>query len=298
MTKLPLITIGMPVYNAEAHIGFALEGLLAQTCTDFELLVSDNASTDGTREIVERYGRQDARIHYERQPVNVGPADNYSLLVRRARGQFFKWAASSDWCAPTFLERCKVLLTAHEDTVLVAPRTRTFQETPDVSEDYPWDIEVLGDTPSARLTTLTATVSLNNAMNGLIRLSDLKRTRLIGRYLGADLVLLGHLALLGKFRLVEERLFYRRMSVTTATALQDRAAVWRFHYPQLTAAMLFQGLKRHASWARVALSAPIPVQERMWAITHVARRCYWDRKIFLKDLQGAWRYYTRGTWPD
>jgi len=129
VTKPPLISIGMPVYNGAAYIRLTLEGLLAQTFGDFELIISDNASTDATRDVIEDCMRRDARICYERQTVNIGVNPNSSHVMRRARGEFFKWSSSSDWCAPTFLERCLNELLAHDDAVLVAPRTRLFRDT-------------------------------------------------------------------------------------------------------------------------------------------------------------------------
>lgn len=298
MTKLPLISVGMPAYNAAAYIGSALEGLLAQSFGDFELIVSDNASTDATRDVVEDYMLHDARIRYERQPINIGANPNYSLVARRARGEFFKWSSSSDWCEPTFLERCKDDLLAHDDAVLVVPRTRLFQNQPGISQDYEKDIELLDDTPSARFVRLTGTLALNNAMNGLIRTLALRRTRLIGRYRQADIVLMGHLALLGKFRLLDERLFYRRMDVATATALQDPQAVWRHHYPQLNPRTLCQNSKLLAGWVHVALSAFMPLDERLRILKHVAKMCFWGRHMLAEDIHGVWSYFTRRTWPD
>jgi glycosyltransferase involved in cell wall biosynthesis len=298
VTTSPLITIGVPVYNAAAHLGSTLESLLAQTFTDFELIVSDNASTDATREIVEDYLHRDSRIRYERHALNIGANGNYASLVRLARGTLFKWSAASDWCAPTFLERCKNELLAHEDTVLVAPRTRLFEESPAEYQDYEGDLEVLDETPFGRLKRVTSELALNNAMNGLIRTAALRSARPMGAYLGADVVLMGELALRGKFRLLEDRLFYRRMDVATATAMQARSAVWAHHYPTRSARSLFQGTKRHLGWASGVLRAPISLPERTRAMLHVAKRCYWDKAVFWRDLRGAWQYLVRRTWPD
>jgi glycosyltransferase involved in cell wall biosynthesis len=298
VTTSPLITIGVPVYNAALHLGTTLESLLAQTFADFELIVSDNASTDETRDIVEEFRRKDSRIRYERHAVNIGANGNYAGLVHLARGTLFKWSAASDWCAPTFLERCKSELLAHADTVLAAPRTRLFQEHPAEYQDYEWDIEVLDDTPSERLRRLTSELSLNNAMNGLIRIAALRSARAMGPYLGADVVLMGELVLRGKFRLIDERLFYRRMDVATATAMQARSSVWTHHYPTRSARSLFQGTKRQWGWIVAVLRAPISVSERARTLLHVAKRCYWERGVFWRDLRGAWQYLTRRTWPD
>lgn len=294
---MPKISIGMPAYNSSATIGSAIESLLGQSFSDFELIVSDNASTDSTRGLVEDYASRDRRIRYVRQPVNVGVNPNYSHVARCARGEFFKWSSSSDWCAPRFLERCLQELQLHDDTVLAVPRTRLFRGSPTTSEDYPSDIEILDDQPSARLKRLNSTLALNNAMNGLIRMSALRRTRLLGTYMSADVVLMGHLALLGKFRLVNERLFYRRMEKATATALQDTATVLAQHYPQLSTRALFQGSKQQLGWVRAALSAPMPPAERLRSLKYVAKMCYWDRKAYLQDLRGLWYYFRRAILP-
>ncbi len=298
MNKPPLISIGIPAYNAGASIGSTIEGLLAQSFGDFELIISDNASIDSTRDVVEEYRLRDGRIRYERQSVNVGANANYSHVVRRARGEFFKWSSSSDWCAPTFLERCLKELLAHGDTVLVAPRTRLFQGTPSTSQDYAFDIEILDETPLARFARLHSTLRLNNAMNGLIRMSALRRTRLAEPYLGADVVLMGHLALLGKFRLLPERLFYRRMEAAFATALQTPAAVLKHHYPQPSARTLLQGSKQLMGRVRAALSAPMPIGQKLRSLIYVAKTCYWDRTAVLQDLRGIWHYFIRGTRPE
>jgi glycosyltransferase involved in cell wall biosynthesis len=297
MSAAPKISIGMPAYNSAATIGATIESLLVQSHGDFELIVSDNASTDSTRDVVEAYRRRDARIRYERQSFNIGINPNYSRVAQLARGEFFKWSSSSDWCAPTFLERCLAVIAAHDDTVLVAPRTRLFRDNPDSCEDYASDIEILDDRPSARLRRLTSTLTLNNAINGLIRTSALRRTRLMEAYLSADVVLLGHLALLGKFRLLNERLFYRRMEVATATALQDPAAVRRHHYPRMGPGTLFQGAKQQLGWTRVALSAPMSPGERLRSLVHVAKMCYWRRADYAQDLRGVWRYLARRSHP-
>jgi glycosyltransferase involved in cell wall biosynthesis len=295
MSATPRVSVGMPAYNSAATICSSIESLLAQSFSDFELIVSDNASTDATRDLVESYARRDRRVRLVRQEVNVGVNRNYSHVARRASGELFKWTSSSDWCAPTFLERCVRELDAHGDAVLAVPRTRLFSDTPEMSEDYPRDVEVLDERPSDRLVRLTTTLALNNAMNGVIRMSALKRTPLMGTYIGADVVLMGHLALLGKFRLVDERLFYRRMSEATATALQNRDAVLAYHYPKPGACSLFQNTKQHLGWLRPALSVPMPLRERLPILKYVVKMWYWGRKAWIEDLRGLWYYLARRT---
>lgn len=90
------ITIGMPVYNGAKYIGEALDSLLVQTFTDFELIISDNASTDATQSICEEYARRDLRIRYVRQSENRGALANFQFVLDQAQGEFFMWAAADD----------------------------------------------------------------------------------------------------------------------------------------------------------------------------------------------------------
>jgi glycosyltransferase involved in cell wall biosynthesis len=106
MNAHPKVSIGMPVYNGENFIVESLDALFAQTFTDFELIICDNASTDRTGEICREYAARDARIRYCRNETNIGASANYNLTFELARGDYFKWAAHDDICAPTYVERC------------------------------------------------------------------------------------------------------------------------------------------------------------------------------------------------
>ena len=114
----PRLTIGLPVYNGENFLSEALDTLLAQTYTDFELIISDNASTDGTEEICRRYARSDPRIRYLRQERNIGLVPNHNFLVGQARGEYFKWAGHDDRFAPELVERCIEILDERPHVVL------------------------------------------------------------------------------------------------------------------------------------------------------------------------------------
>lgn len=111
---MPLVSIGMPVYNKPQFLKQAIESLLAQTYRDFELLISDNASTNPEiREICEHYARQDSRVRYVRQPVNLGPMDNFAYVYANTSSPLFMWASDDDIWEPTFVERGVKTLTAN-----------------------------------------------------------------------------------------------------------------------------------------------------------------------------------------
>jgi len=92
----PTVSIGMPVYNGERFITEAIDSILAQTFTDFELIISDNASTDGTEAICNVYAARDSRIRYFRQSKNYGALFNFKFVLNEAQGLYFKWAATDD----------------------------------------------------------------------------------------------------------------------------------------------------------------------------------------------------------
>lgn len=103
MAVPPAVSIGMPVYNGGKYIREALDSLLDQSFTDFELIISDNASTDGTEAICQQYAAKDARIRYVRQPVNLGALANFTFVLDEARGGYFMWAAADDRWDPNWI---------------------------------------------------------------------------------------------------------------------------------------------------------------------------------------------------
>ncbi len=101
---LPAVTIGLPVFNGENFLREAIESLLNQSFTDFELIISDNASTDATGEIIREFQKQDPRIRYTRQPANIGASENYLFVLEQAKSDLFMWATHDDVWASNWLE--------------------------------------------------------------------------------------------------------------------------------------------------------------------------------------------------
>ena len=98
----PPLTIGLPVYNGETHVGIALDDILEQTFGDFELVISDNASTDRTSEICREYAARDPRIRYDRNPHNLGIGPNVNRVFELSQTRYFKWISHDDRHDPTF----------------------------------------------------------------------------------------------------------------------------------------------------------------------------------------------------
>ncbi len=106
----PVVSIGMPVYNGAQYIREALDSLLAQTFTDFELIISDNASSDATQAICSEYARRDPRIQYVRQSENKGAAANFKFVLDCAQAELFMWAAYDDLWAHNYMMDATTLL--------------------------------------------------------------------------------------------------------------------------------------------------------------------------------------------
>jgi glycosyltransferase involved in cell wall biosynthesis len=223
------LTIGLPIYNGERYLREALDSILGQTFGDFALVVSDNASTDTTLEIVREYAARDNRIELVCSETNRGAAWNYNNAFAYCRSPYFKWAAADDMLAPTCLERSLAVFDASPPTVVLAyPLTQFVDEkgTPvGLIEDRL--AAPPGARPHVRLRQVVRNVIYGNLVFAVVRADALRRTRLHGNYPSADYVLLAELALAGEFREIAEPLFLRRIhesiSVRANTSADDLA---------------------------------------------------------------------------
>ncbi|AIJ20604.1 glycosyltransferase family 2 protein [Amycolatopsis methanolica] len=209
MTTAPRLSIGLPVYNGENYVAEAVDNLLAQTFADFELIISDNASTDGTQEICEKYASKDERIRYLRQPRNIGAAPNHNFVVQAARGEFFKWAAHDDLFAPELLAKCVQALDRHPEAALAHSYMAIVDERGEVIENYDYGLATDSPDAAVRFRSLMFTEG-GDDFYGVIRTSVMRRIAPHESYHNAGRKLVGELALHGTFVQVPEVMFFRR----------------------------------------------------------------------------------------
>lgn len=274
---MPRVSIGLPVYNGESYLELALQSLLGQTFDDFEILISDNASSDRTADICQEYAGRDGRIRYERAAENLGAARNYNRVFEMSSGEYFKWAAHDDLCAPTYLERCvETLDRAPSGVVLSYPNLLVIDANGTV---VPWeddDLDLRQKRPYDRLHQVLRNAVMCSPIFGLIRSSALRRTRLIGAYNGSDHVTLAELALLGEFWEIPEQLFYRRRhpgdSVTGKLDTPQVIAEW-FDPKNRDRLLLSPRGRLFVEHLRAVARARIPVVEQM--------RCF---RLVLSEL--------------
>ncbi len=291
MKPVPVVSIGMPVYNAEQFLRQALDSVLAQSLTAFELLISDNASTDSTEEICREYARRDPRVSYVRQPSNLGLPANWNYVARRARGRFFKWASGNDYLAPTMLEACVHELETNPDVVLAYGRTRLVDELGVRDDVYMGDFAVLDDAPSARFRAVTEQLTLNNAVSGLHRADVLKQTGLIRPYPGSDVVLMGELALRGKFAMAHDVLFFRRIDASSFSARLGAEELHKLYAPTARAWQPVL-LMRHKDLIAAIFRAQIPFREKLRCLRVAAQHLYWEKSRLFDELTAPLRTKT------
>jgi glycosyltransferase involved in cell wall biosynthesis len=209
-SRIPRVSVGVPVFDGENYVAEALDSLLAQTYEDFELIISDNASTDATEEICRAYACRDSRIRYVRNEANVGAAKNFNQLVALAKGEYFKWAAHDDLCGAQFLERCVDALDRDASVVLSYPWQKAIDGGGVPVQDFEPMPRLGSEKAHERFFECVCVPHDQNAVFGVVRTAALRETRLIGTYMSADRVLLGELVLLGRFYEIPEFLFFKR----------------------------------------------------------------------------------------
>src|SRR5437870_2543767 len=128
MPDLPLVSIGLPVYNAERYLRQALDSLLGQDYANLELIVSDNASADATESICRSYAERDGRLHYHRAEQNMGAIWNYNRVFELASGEYFMWAAHDDLRDSRYVSACVDALQSRPDAVLCCSDIRFIDE--------------------------------------------------------------------------------------------------------------------------------------------------------------------------
>ncbi|MGZ3374792.1 MAG: glycosyltransferase family 2 protein [Gemmatimonadaceae bacterium] len=209
MNAAPPLSIGLPVYNGENYLAGSLDTLLGQTYADFELIISDNASTDGTAEICRCYSRQDSRISYIRQPRNIGGAPNSTFVFRQSRGQLFKWASHDDLYAPDLLQRCIDALDARPDVVLAHAWAAAVDSTGRVTRapEYPLATDSLSVPERCRSLLFG---DGGDDWYGVIRADILRRVSSQASYYHSDRTFVFEIGLHGPFHQTQDWLYFRR----------------------------------------------------------------------------------------
>jgi glycosyltransferase involved in cell wall biosynthesis len=211
MIDTPLVSVGLPVYNGERFLRGCLDSLLAQTHANYEIIISDNASTDTTPCIIESYAARDERIRVVRAKRNLGSHWNHNHVRELARGEYFRWAGADDLIAPRFLEACVTALQETPTAVLAFPLSIVIDESDAPIARTQNRLPLDSPNPVVRFRSLLRSLdATQNAFYGLLRRRYIDCARPLGPFIANDRCLLTELALMGPFVQVEEFLMYRR----------------------------------------------------------------------------------------
>lgn len=227
----PRVSFGVPVRNGEDCLPQCLDSILAQDFHDFEIVVSDNASTDATRKILEEYAAKDDRIRLCLKPENVGLIENFNSVVRLARGEYFRWIGADDWLEPSYLTECVAALDADPGAILATTYFRLHYD--DGTDEYQEYRGELLDSPRAdlRLARMLwffhAGAALYEPNYSLIRRSVLEDTGLLKIHVNNDWIMSSQLALAGRITHVPKLLFHRNWPLGQHTDM--RRHLMRLH---------------------------------------------------------------------
>jgi glycosyltransferase involved in cell wall biosynthesis len=207
--RTPRLSIGLPVYNGAQFIAQSLNALLGQSFEDFELIISDNASTDETGDICEQYSKADSRVKYFRQPKNIGLSPNHNFTLDRASGELFKWASHDDLYARDLLKFCVAALDDRPEIVLAHSWSARIDAHNRLIEAEAYPLATAAPSPSQRFRSMLFD-SGGDDDYGVIRTAVLRQVKPNGSYYHAGRTLVSEIALRGPFYHVPQYLYFRR----------------------------------------------------------------------------------------
>jgi glycosyltransferase involved in cell wall biosynthesis len=269
----PRVSVGLPVFNGERFIADAVGSVLAQSFPDFELIVQDNASTDGTEELVRTFAARDARVRYFRNSSNLGAAPNYNLAFHTARGEYFKWLAHDDRLMPDYLAETVSTLDERPDAVLCNTVVRYIDAQGSIIGTYDSGLRY-ADVASAAERFARMVLSSHSCVDffGLIRRSAMQGSLLHGSFHGADRAFLAQMALRGRFVQLAEPLVEMREHSGRYTRRHARASerlAW--HDASLRGRINFPTWRVYAEYLKSVHGEPLSARERVKCYAVLAR---------------------------
>jgi glycosyltransferase involved in cell wall biosynthesis len=284
-SESPLITVGLPVYNSERFIRQSIDSLLGQTYSRFVLLISDNASTDGTADICRRYAAADSRVQYTRNETNIGNPRNFNRIANLCTTRYLKWSTADDYWAPAFLERSLEIMERDATIALCYPQATLVDADGGNPKEYDDVLHLMQEDPVERFMALLDRIKLAHQHLGLIRMSCLRRTHLLGTHVASDINLLSELTLYGKFYELPERLFFRRFHKDSGSWKRgDKTHEARRYHASNAKWVGFSKWHRHLGFFAEVHSSPLPFGSKMRLYRYLSRRFVWDRRDLLAEL--------------
>ena len=285
----PLVSIGMIVYNGERYIRQALDLLLAQDYENFELIISDNASTDQTQEICLRYAARDKRIRYYRNRTNMGVRWNANRVFKLSSGEYFMWAAHDDYWKPRYLRACLEAFNISEAIVLVGTECDSIDPETGKLIFTDQGLSTIGLGVSDRFKRYRLTLHGGRYVGGIFfgvyrrsALREVMPMKKVGMHL-LDQLVLAEMCFQGEFVTVPKRLMVKRSgglsrmadslsNLARALGIDDRLSIIHKGYLLLKRTYL----EREVALQRIIfhssrLTLPEKIGIACWSLGHTSR---------------------------
>ena len=272
--KSPLVSIGMTVFNAAMFLTKAIESLLLQDYENFEIVISDNASEDGSSEICQDFAKRNNRIRYFRNRKNMGPNYNSQKAVSYCSGEFLMVAADHDIYHPSFITTLINIFDKDETVVLAYPLTTLIDK-----DEYP--IELMADRIDTRGMDICQRFSKviweSSAMNmvyGIYRMPAFKEAMNIGATIGPDLAMMAKLSLIGTIAQIKQPLFFRRQNRNKETVqdMTQRQVGW----------FIKSDIKALVPWTMLAFTQIKIIRDFNFSAK--------EKEILLTDIKNCYRH--------
>ncbi len=289
-SSLPLVSVGVPVYQGEEFLDETLYALRKQEYPNLEIVISDNASTDRTPEIIAKHAAEDDRVQNVRQESNIGAAENYNVVFRAASGDYFAWNAHDDLFTPDFFLSGTRALAADPEAVVAVARPFRVDTQGEKLEEFEVPEELYSPKPHVRFRA-AARSSPEALVFGLYRREALAATRLHGHFAGSDRNLVSEAMLYGRVTRAGSSEFYllehksrsvRSHSRSQGKRLSHARDAW--YDPQRKNRMVFPNWRRLGSYVGAVTSAPLGFVERIRCYVSVWQLLFDDRCKLGKQL--------------
>lgn len=239
-----LVSIGMPVYNGAQFIGHALDSLLSQSYEEFELIISDNASTDATKKICTDYEKRDERIRYYRNSKNMGASWNFNRVFDLSVGEYFMWASCDDYWDSKYIDACLKNLKASKNIVLAGTICRSIDSDTNQLRFVDKGFSTIGLNPCQSFIRYKSIIHsgshIGGIFYGLYRKITLKQAMPMRKVIAADHLLLAELSFLGEIITVQKPLFFKRWGGASRSINKIAAAIGINNRLLVTAPYLFR----------------------------------------------------------
>lgn len=286
LNNLPLVSIGLPVYNGERYLKVAAQSLLGQSYRNIELVICDNASDDATAEICAELARNDSRVRYERLASNIGALPNHNRVLERSRGEYFMWSSHDDIWDQSYVEKCLHLLAVAPDAVAAYTLTGLINESGDWLDAMKCNNDLQDSSAARRFAQLLDMNSMIEPVYGVISMPALREVGFMPMHPAADRVVFAGLALRGRIVRVPESLYFRRQhaqrSVRVYPKLRDR---YTWVSPRTSTKKIRPHFEYLALMSGVVRRCNLPLRQKAQCFAKLAQWSRWNWKEFVADCR-------------